>query len=72
MAYLILHGIEGSGPEHWQTWIAGHLRDRGEHVAYPDLPDADAPRLDRWLDALDGELGRLNLPETTVLCHSLG
>jgi predicted alpha/beta hydrolase family esterase len=72
VAFLLLHGLEGSGPGHWQTWIAGRLRDRGHEVAYPDLPDADAPRLDRWLGTLEEELERLPLDETTVLCHSLG
>jgi predicted alpha/beta hydrolase family esterase len=72
MAYLILHGLEGSGPEHWQTWLAERLRERGLTVAYPSLPDADHPRLDRWLDALHAELDRLPAAETTVLCHSLG
>jgi len=72
VAFLLLHGLEGSGPEHWQTWLAGRLRARGLPVAYPDLPDADAPRLDRWLDALAAELAALPAAETTVLCHSLG
>jgi predicted alpha/beta hydrolase family esterase len=72
MAYLILHGIEGSGPEHWQTWIAGRLAARGLVVAYPELPDPDAPQLDPWLSALRAELSRLPADETTVLCHSLG
>ena len=72
MSFLILHGIEGSGPEHWQTWVAGRLRERGLVVSYPELPEADAPRLERWLAALDDELGRLPAAETTVLCHSLG
>jgi predicted alpha/beta hydrolase family esterase len=72
VAFLILHGLEGSGPEHWQSWIAGRLRDRGHEVAYPDLPDADNPRLGPWLDALDAELARVPAAETTVLCHSLG
>ena len=72
MAYLIIHGAEGSGPEHWQTWIAGRLRERGLEVSYPELPDADAPRLDRWLAALHDELERLPAAETTVLCHSIG
>jgi predicted alpha/beta hydrolase family esterase len=71
-AFLLLHGLEGSGPEHWQTWLAGRLASRGLEVAYPSLPDAAAPRLDRWLEALDGELERLPRAETTVLCHSLG
>ena len=72
MAYLLLHGLEGSGPDHWQSWLARRLRERGELVAYPDLPDADAPRLEAWLAALEQELARLPLAETTVLCHSLG
>lgn len=72
MTFLILHGLEGSGPEHWQTWLAGRLSERGLEVAYPSLPDADNPRLDRWLEALDDELARLPASETTVLCHSLG
>jgi predicted alpha/beta hydrolase family esterase len=71
-AFLILHGVEGSGPQHWQSWLAGRLRDRGLEVAFPSLPDADSPRLDAWLEALHGELARLPATDTTVLCHSLG
>ena len=72
MAFLILHGLEGSGPEHWQTWLAGRLRQRGLAASYPSLPDAEHPRLDRWLSTLGSELERLPPAETTVLCHSLG
>ena len=71
-AFLILHGLEGSGPQHWQTWVAERLRERGLRVVYPDLPEADNPRLERWLAALDRELAGLPVSETTVLCHSLG
>jgi uncharacterized protein len=69
-SFLILHGRQGSGPGHWQTWLAGRLRGNGEHVAYPDLPDADAPMLEQWLHVLAGEIGALP-GEHTVLCHSL-
>ena len=68
---MILHGWQGSGPGHWQTWLAGRLRANGEHVHYPDLPDADQPYLDSWLEALGGELYSLPDGETTVVCHSL-
>jgi predicted alpha/beta hydrolase family esterase len=68
VAFLILHGLGGSGPQHWQTWLAQRLPD----VRYPLLPDADAPSLDAWLAALRGELAALPAAETTVLCHSLG
>jgi uncharacterized protein len=72
VAFLLIHGLQGSGREHWQSWLAERLSARGLHVAYPSLPDADNPQLDLWLDALDGELARLPAAETTVLCHSLG
>jgi hypothetical protein len=69
-SYLILHGYQGSGPGHWQTWLAGRLRAADAQVAYPDLPDADQPQLRTWLDALERELDALQSPPV-VLCHSL-
>ena len=69
--FLILHGLEGSGPGHWQTWLAARLRAGGERVAYPDLPDADLPTLQAWREALQGELEALPDGETIVICHSL-
>jgi predicted alpha/beta hydrolase family esterase len=70
MSFLILHGWQGSGPGHWQTWLAGRLRERGARVSYPDLPEPDSPRLDRWLEALDRELAAAP-DKLAVLCHSL-
>src|SRR5437763_10109289 len=70
MSFLILHGWQGSGPRHWQSWLATRLRERGERVSYPQLPEPDAPRLDRWLDALEQALAR-EPGGLAVLCHSL-
>jgi predicted alpha/beta hydrolase family esterase len=70
MSFLILHGWQGSGPRHWQTWLAQRLGVRGERVSYPELPEPDTPRLDRWLEALGGELAR-EPSGLVVLCHSL-
>jgi predicted alpha/beta hydrolase family esterase len=69
-AYLILHGYLGSGPGHWQTWLAGRLRSGEASVYYPDLPDADSPQLRSWLEALEGELDSIAEPPV-VICHSL-
>ena len=68
MRYLILHGYEGSGPDHWQTWLAGRLRAAGHEVAYPALPDPYRPRFERWLRVLDAE----RTPGDVVICHSAG
>jgi predicted alpha/beta hydrolase family esterase len=69
MSFLILHGLQGSGPDHWQSWLAGRLRERGERVRYPDLPEPDSPRLDSWLEVLDRELR--DPAGVVVVCHSL-
>ncbi len=73
---LILHGWQGSGPDHWQTWLAGELRRAGNGVLYPDLPACDQPCPDRWGAALHPQLAALaELPgagERVVVCHSLG
>jgi predicted alpha/beta hydrolase family esterase len=67
--FLILHGLEGSGPDHWQTWLAGRLRERGDSVSYPALPDPFDPHPTDWDRALADELALLDEP--IVLCHSL-
>ena len=69
-SFLILHGYEGSGPEHWQTWLAERLAEAGETVAYPDLPDPFAPQPAAWHAALGRALDALP-PEPTVIAHSL-
>jgi uncharacterized protein len=68
--FLILHGLQGSGPDHWQSWLARRLRERGERVSYPELPEPEAPRLDPWLEALERELR--DPDGLAVVCHSLG
>jgi predicted alpha/beta hydrolase family esterase len=69
-SFLILHGYEGSGPEHWQSWLAERLQASGETVAYPDLPDPYEPRLPAWRAALAEQLRALH-GELTVVAHSL-
>lgn len=71
-SFVILHGLDGSGPGHWQPWLAGELRRAGADVRFPDLPDACAPDPGAWGDALARELADLPEPgRTRVLCHSL-
>jgi uncharacterized protein len=61
---LILHGLHGSGPGHWQHWLASQL---GDDAVFPDLPQPDLPRRDAWLSALDG----VARDDDVVVCHSL-
>jgi predicted alpha/beta hydrolase family esterase len=68
MEYLILHGWQGSGEDHWQTWLAERLRADGHPTRYPGLPEPDHPHLEDWLAALEP----LRTGGETVICHSLG
>lgn len=64
---LILPGIGGSGPEHWQSvWERG----RPEYRRI-EMPDWDAPRLEVWVSAIDAAVkGQASAP--VVVAHSLG
>lgn len=74
MRFLILHGWQGSGPDHWQSWLAERLREAGHHVQYPQLPKCDEPCPDRWGMAFRAELAQLvsGPGERAVVGHSLG
>ncbi|MFF2372739.1 RBBP9/YdeN family alpha/beta hydrolase [Agromyces sp. NPDC058110] len=67
MTHLIVPGIGGSGPAHWQTlW----QQDLGDAVRI--APSSwDEPRLDDWLAALDRASGEAG-PDAVVVAHSMG
>ena len=69
---VVLHGWQGSGADHWQSWLAGRLRAAEREVRYPDLPDPDAPSLKDWLGALPAALEGLADDGFDVVAHSLG
>jgi predicted alpha/beta hydrolase family esterase len=76
MRVLILHGWQGSGPGHWQAWLAEQLaREDGVDVRFPDLPECATPCPDRWGVALHEHLAALAGDgaggERVVCCHSL-
>lgn len=69
---LILHGLGGSGPTHWQNWLAGELAHHGGSVDLPEFTEPDAPRLSVWLDELRTHLAAMpTSTERVVVAHSL-
>jgi uncharacterized protein len=70
--FLLLHGFTGSGPEHWQSWLAQRLIGADHDVRYPALPNPDAPQVTQWIAALRGELARTDPDRLIVLAHSCG
>jgi serine hydrolase len=70
---LLLHGHTGSGPRHWQSWLAGELANLGGAVDVPQLTDPDRPDLEVWLSELRHHLGAApNGAERVLLAHSAG
>lgn len=73
MRVLLLHGWSGSGPRHWQRWLAAELTKREIAVDFPELPDPDAPTLSEWLDVLRERMAAAPpAEELVVVTHSLG
>ncbi|GAA3858438.1 hypothetical protein GCM10022243_25150 [Saccharothrix violaceirubra] len=69
---LVLHGLNGSGPTHWQNWLAGELARHGGLVDLPEFSEPDAPDRQRWLDELRGHLAAAPTSlERVVVAHSL-
>lgn len=64
---LILPGIGGSGPEHWQTLWEQQHRD----YRRAQMPDWDRPELEAWLAALGAAVAEAPEP-IVVAAHSLG
>jgi predicted alpha/beta hydrolase family esterase len=64
---LMLPGIGGSGPAHWQSrWERLHPEYRRI-----EMPDWDAPRLDVWLERIEASvMAAPTLP--VIVAHSLG
>lgn len=71
-SFLIIHGLGGSGPEHWQSWLNSELEDAGETVYYPTLPEYDDPYKDKWLKKLEETFQTITSDHIIVVAHSLG
>ena len=71
--FLVLHGWQNRRPtEHWQWNLVETLRQEGEQVLYPQLPDPDRPSLETWKEVVHAELAQLGSGERVVIAHSLG
>lgn len=71
--FLIIHGLNGSGHDHWQTWLTQELTARNYDVSYPVFSNFHSPNKDKWIGELASALDAIpkNRP-LTVITHSLG
>ncbi|WKB35020.1 alpha/beta fold hydrolase [Terrilactibacillus sp. S3-3] len=71
-SFLILHGLGGSGPAHWQAWLYRELLQRGEKAYFPDFPGKDHPDQAAWLERLNTVFSQIpEGEEIIVVAHSL-
>ncbi len=63
---LIIPGLNGSGPAHWQSWIEPLLG-----AVRVEQSDWDTPDIDRWSTRIEEEVGRQPAP-IWLVAHSFG
>ncbi len=72
-SFVIIHGLGGSGLNHWQTWLANTLKQRNFNVFYPVFSKLNHPNLDVWLKELKFTLDAVpKHHKTIIITHSLG
>ncbi|MDP2633102.1 MAG: alpha/beta hydrolase [Candidatus Curtissbacteria bacterium] len=68
---IIVHGWDGYPETNWFPWLKKELETRGFKVDVPQLPDADSPRIYKWVPALAKTVGMPD-EETFFVGHSMG
>jgi len=68
---FIVHGWGGYQTEGWFPWLKRELENRGFQVFVPQLPDADKPRIQKWVPALAEAVGTAD-SDTYFVGHSMG
>lgn len=69
---LIVPGWQGSGADHWQSWLERELRADGRTTSRPEFADLDNPDLDDWRSALRQALRAYPDDGFDLVAHSLG
>ena len=68
---FIVHGWDGSSSEGWFPWLKKELESRGYDVTAPDMPETEAPEINKWIPLLSSLVG---VPDehTYFVGHSIG
>ena len=67
MNYLIVPGLNNSGPKHWQSFWAKSL----PNAVRVEQRSWDKPQKEKWIETLDKAVAQLG-SDTIIVAHSLG
>ena len=68
---VIVHGWGGHLRSDWYGWLKKELELKGFSVTFPQLPDTNSPRIEKWVSALSSVVG-IPDEDTYFVGHSLG
>lgn len=68
---VIVHGWDGYPEEGWFPYLRKKLEAKGFEVLVPQLPDAENPRIEKWVPALRAAVGTPD-EDTYFVGHSMG
>jgi uncharacterized protein len=68
---FIIHGWEGTPDSNWFPWLKSELGKYGFEVFVPQMPNADFPVAEEWLEYLQKIVGEPD-NNTFLVGHSLG
>ncbi|MFH1315474.1 MAG: alpha/beta hydrolase [Candidatus Uhrbacteria bacterium] len=68
---IIIHGWDGFPEEGWFPWLKNELESRGHEVIVPVMPNANEPRINKWIPAITEAVGQTD-ENTYFVGHSIG
>lgn len=68
---FIIHGWDGYPEEAWFLWLKGELEKLGVQAFVPQMPEASAPAIEKWVPYLAELVGTPDA-ETFLVGHSIG
>ena len=68
---IVVHQWGANPSRDWHPWLKGQLEEKGFEVLVPEMPDTDAPEIDKWVGRLAEVVGKAS-KDTILIGHSVG
>lgn len=68
---IIIHRWEGGSGDDWRPWLKLELEKLGYKVQVPDMPDTNAPVIEKWVSKIKEIVGEPD-GDTYFIGHSIG